>query len=187
MSSKSKTQIINKNDIGPELKTEGRCYCRCWKCSSLIVTFDKTPVSTPTTSIVEKYDTDNYNADDESNTLNNTTLSEFSSPDLKHELMKINVEPLVHEPIFEEPVIEEPIKEMNIKSNKTIHFLKNWTIDINKVPKYASFKCDIELELDYKLLKLMYESNDPCYTEDRKKLLLPIINKIDQETNKLNS
>ena len=59
------------------------------------------------------------------------------------------------------------------------------TIDINKVKKYASFKFDIDLELDYKLLKFMYESDDPCYTEDRKKLLLPIINKFDQETNKL--
>lgn len=72
------------------------------------------------------------------------------------------------------------------KTNKTnIQFLKGWTINIDKIPQYASFKSTFEVTLDYKLLKLIYDSDDPIYTEDRKQLLLPVLNKINKTTNKL--
>lgn len=99
-----RTQYIKASEIPKELKTEGRCYCHCWKCSALIVTFDATPVNsplaTPTTSIAEKVDRSNYNPDDENNTLNNTSLSDFSkSPDS----IKSPIEPPVQGKIIIEP------------------------------------------------------------------------------------
>lgn len=64
-----------------------------------------------------------------------------------------------------------------------IQFLKNWTIDLNKLPQYTSFKGKFELELDYHLLMIIGQSTNPVFTDDRKQQLLPLINRINKETN----
>ena len=74
-----------------------------------------------------------------------------------------------------EPILAQEPKQIlaqdDTKTNKTnIQFLKGWTINIDKIPQYASFKSTFEVTLDYKLLKLIYDSDDPIYTEDRKQI-----------------
>ena len=64
-------------------------------------------------------------------------------------------------------------------------FLKNWTIDLEKLPVYSAFKSEFTLDVDYKLLSLISESDNEYFTEDRKKLLIPILNAIDKDTNTL--
>ena len=64
-----------------------------------------------------------------------------------------------------------------------IQFLKNWTIDLNKLPQYTNFKGKFELDLDFHLLQMIGQSTNPVFTDDRKRLLLPIINKINKNTN----
>ena len=63
-----------------------------------------------------------------------------------------------------------------------IPFLKNWTIDMTKIPHYSAFKSKYELKLDYEILNMMWQSTNPVYTDDRKRLLLPILNAINKET-----
>ena len=63
-----------------------------------------------------------------------------------------------------------------------IIFLKNWTIDISKVPLYSAFRGIFNIKLDYTLLRNIMTSNNPNFTDDRKKLLLPILNKINKQT-----
>ena len=67
----------------------------------------------------------------------------------------------------------------------SIAFLKNWTIDITKVPQYSAFRGKFNLQLDYTLLRNIMTSPNPEFTDDRKRLLLPIINKINQQTGML--
>jgi hypothetical protein len=62
-------------------------------------------------------------------------------------------------------------------------FLKNWTIDLAKLPAYSCFKGVFNVELDYNLLQLCYESDNESFTENRKALLLPILQNIDKRTN----
>lgn len=64
-------------------------------------------------------------------------------------------------------------------------FLKNWTLNLEKIPAYASFKTEFVIDVDYELLKMMYESDNDVFTEDRKKLLLPVLEAIDKKTNTL--
>jgi hypothetical protein len=64
-----------------------------------------------------------------------------------------------------------------------ISFLKNWTIDLTKLPQYTSFKGKFELELDYNLLLLIGQSTNPEFTDDRKRHLLNLLNKINKDTN----
>ena len=64
-----------------------------------------------------------------------------------------------------------------------IPFLKNWTIDITKLPQYTSFKGKFQIELDYHILLIIGQSTNPVYTDNRKRLLLNLINNINKETN----
>lgn len=67
----------------------------------------------------------------------------------------------------------------------TMKFLTNWTIDLQKLPKYAAFKGDFVLDLDYKLLQLCYDSAEPVFTDDRKASLAPILKRFDKAKNTL--
>jgi hypothetical protein len=67
----------------------------------------------------------------------------------------------------------------------SIAFLKNWTIDITKVPQYSAFRGKFNLQLDYTLLRNIMTSNKEVFTDDRKQLLLPIVNKINKQTGML--
>lgn len=67
----------------------------------------------------------------------------------------------------------------------SIAFLKNWTIDITKIPQYSAFRGKFNLQLDYTLLRNIMISNKEVFTDDRKRLLLPILNKINQQTGML--
>jgi len=64
-------------------------------------------------------------------------------------------------------------------------FLKSWTVDTEKIPAYASFKTDFTLDIDYPLLESIANSDNSNITNDRKKLLLPVLNAIDKKTNTL--
>jgi hypothetical protein len=64
-------------------------------------------------------------------------------------------------------------------------FLTNWTINIDKLPLYVCFKGNFNVKLNYNLLKACYESKNNYFSDDRKKLLEPILNKIDKKTNTL--
>jgi len=64
-------------------------------------------------------------------------------------------------------------------------FLKNWKIETAKVPSYTAFKKKFEIDVDYKILKMMSEMDHNQITEDRLKLLRPLLNAIDERTNKL--
>jgi len=64
-------------------------------------------------------------------------------------------------------------------------FLKSWTIDLDKIPAYASFKTDFIIDIDYQLLELIMKSENPVFTEERKKLLVPLLGAIDKKTNTL--
>ena len=54
-------------------------------------------------------------------------------------------------------------------------FLKNWTIEVSKIPKYSAFGGEFVMDLDYNLLSVISESDEEVFTEDRKALLLPIL------------
>ena len=60
-------------------------------------------------------------------------------------------------------------------------FFKNWTIDMKKVPKYSEFGGDFVMDLDYSLLSIISKSSDVVYTDDVKKLLSNIIEKMDRK------
>lgn len=64
-------------------------------------------------------------------------------------------------------------------------FLKNWTIDLEKIPKYTAFEGKFIIDVDYELLRLCYESDKPEFTPDRKLLLAPILEKINKKNNTL--
>jgi len=64
-------------------------------------------------------------------------------------------------------------------------FLKNWTIDLEKIPSYTAFKTEFSLDVDYQILDLIANSDIEEYTLDRKKLLIPLLNAIDKTTNTL--
>lgn len=64
-------------------------------------------------------------------------------------------------------------------------FLKNWKIETSKVPSYTTFKKKFEIDVDYKLLKMMSEIDHKEITEDRLKLLRPLLEAINERTNKL--
>lgn len=64
-----------------------------------------------------------------------------------------------------------------------IPFLKNWTIDITKLPQYTNFKGIFQVELDYNLLLMIGQSTNPVFTDNRKRLLFNILTKINKETN----
>ena len=63
-----------------------------------------------------------------------------------------------------------------------ISFLKNWTIDISKIPQYSAFRDKFPLKLDYVLLRNIMTSTHHEFTDDTKRLLLPILNKINKQT-----
>lgn len=64
-------------------------------------------------------------------------------------------------------------------------FLTNWTIDLGKLTdeRYTAFNGDFTAQLDYGVLKLMYDSD--YITDDQRKDLLPILQVIDKKTGKL--
>ena len=55
-------------------------------------------------------------------------------------------------------------------------FLKSWSIQLDNLPAYTAFKKTFNVTLDNALLKSIYASDNPIYNENRKQLLLPIIN-----------
>jgi hypothetical protein len=55
-------------------------------------------------------------------------------------------------------------------------FLNSWTIALDKLPTYAAFKKSFEIELDNAFMQKIYNSNNDVFTDERKALLLPIIN-----------
>ena len=68
--------------------------------------------------------------------------------------------------------------ETRNKQKTIIKFLKSWTIETDSLPQFSAFKGTFDVKLDYPLLKIIYDSDEPIYTEDRKQLLLPLLNKI---------
>ncbi len=64
-------------------------------------------------------------------------------------------------------------------------FLTNWTINLNKLPTYNAFKGNFNIKLNYHLLKACYDSNNNNFTDNRKKLLEPILNKINKQSHML--
>lgn len=64
-------------------------------------------------------------------------------------------------------------------------FLKNWTLDLEKLPAYSTFKTEFTLDIDYQILDLILNSDNEAFTEDRKKLLVPLVNNINKDTNTL--
>jgi hypothetical protein len=64
-------------------------------------------------------------------------------------------------------------------------FLKNWTIDESKLPKYTAFKGEFVLDLDHQILQLCHDSKEPEFTDDRKLLLKPILDCINKSSNTL--
>lgn len=54
-------------------------------------------------------------------------------------------------------------------------FLKNWTIELNKIPVYSAFKGPFSIQLDYPILEDIKNSSNPEFTEDRKTNLKKII------------
>lgn len=64
-------------------------------------------------------------------------------------------------------------------------FLTNWTIDLGKLlkEKYTAFNGDFTTQLDYEVLKMMYDSE--YVTEDQRADLKPVLEKIDKKTGKL--
>jgi len=64
-------------------------------------------------------------------------------------------------------------------------FLKNWKIDTTKIPSYTQFKKPFEIDVDYKLLEMLCEKEHEEITEDRKKLVRPLLSAINKNTNKL--
>jgi hypothetical protein len=61
-------------------------------------------------------------------------------------------------------------------------FLKSWSIALDKLPTYAVFKKHFTVQLDNALLRKMYKSRLPVFTDERKALLLPIINALKGDT-----
>jgi hypothetical protein len=62
-------------------------------------------------------------------------------------------------------------------------FLKNWTVDLSKIPMYTAFKGSFNIKLDYHILQDMLNSNDPVFTNDRKVLLKKLLNGMSITTN----
>jgi len=61
-------------------------------------------------------------------------------------------------------------------------FLKDWTIDLGKIPAYTAFKTEFTVELDYLFLTLIANSDNEVFSEDRMKLLLPVIEATNPQT-----
>jgi hypothetical protein len=57
-------------------------------------------------------------------------------------------------------------------------FLKNWTIELTKIPVYSAFKGPFNVQLDYAILQDIMNVNDPEFTNDRKILLKKLIDGI---------
>lgn len=67
-----------------------------------------------------------------------------------------------------------------------MEFLKGWTLKLSKLPIYTTFKGKYTIDVDYELLNIMYNSNNnSAFTEDRKKLLKRVMEKIDKSNNTL--
>lgn len=62
-------------------------------------------------------------------------------------------------------------------------FLKNWTIELSKIPMYSAFKGSFNIQLDYHILQDILNSNDPVFTNDRKVFLKNLVNGISVTTN----
>lgn len=58
-------------------------------------------------------------------------------------------------------------------------FLNSWTLLLDKLPTYTSFKKEFNVELDYALMMKMYKSNYAEYSADRKMLLKPLLDIMD--------
>ena len=66
-----------------------------------------------------------------------------------------------------------------------IAFLKNWTIDISKIPIYTAFKAKVRLELNYSLLHTIatMDSDPIVFTKERLTAMQPILENINKCTN----
>jgi len=134
-------KIIPASELQPILNTEGRCYCKCWKCSALLVKYDPAAVMsspaptdyysssttpsavsyTPTSSVANINDLSNYNQDDEANTLNNTALSEFSTRTKSSKEIKNNNNNN-NNLSFD---LKEPIEVTTVETLTTVSFINN--------------------------------------------------------------
>jgi hypothetical protein len=62
-------------------------------------------------------------------------------------------------------------------------FLNNWTINFDKLPSYVAFKGIFNVKLDYNILNECYLSDNKNFTNERKELLKPLLNKINKKNN----
>ena len=62
-----------------------------------------------------------------------------------------------------------------MNTTTTIKFLRDYTIDLAKLPKYPCFKGEFCVDVDIQLLMLILKSNHPDFTPDRKKALQNVI------------
>jgi hypothetical protein len=137
-------KVIQASELQPILNTEGRCYCKCWKCSALLVKYDPAGVMsspaptdyyssssttpsavsyTPTSSVANINDLSNYNQDDEANTLNNTALSEFSTrTKSSKEIKNNNNNNNNNSTSFD---LTEPIEVTTVETLTTVSFINN--------------------------------------------------------------
>jgi len=68
-----------------------------------------------------------------------------------------------------------------------LDFLNDWTIIVNKIPEYKSFKKPFQIPIDISLLKKIYfNSSISEYNYERKALLFSIIDDTNKKTNILN-
>ena len=61
-----------------------------------------------------------------------------------------------------------------------MNFLKNWTIDLEKLPKYMPFKATMNLEIDKRVL-LAFSNSKKYYRPEQQELLDKIISAIDND------
>ena len=52
-----------------------------------------------------------------------------------------------------------------------MNFLTNWTIDIEKIPKYTNFSGRFTQPLDKQIIGLILKSDNPIFTKKQKKNL----------------
>lgn len=62
-------------------------------------------------------------------------------------------------------------------------FLKNWTIELTKIPVYSALKGSFNVQLDYPILQDIMNTSGPEFTDDRKAILKNLIEGITVTTN----
>jgi hypothetical protein len=60
----------------------------------------------------------------------------------------------------------------------TIKFLKNWTIDLEKLPAYVEFNQEFKEDIDFTLAKIISETDDKRITNEIKTDFKKIVERI---------